>query len=217
MKAIVKKDTVTSINATKVGSPTINGFVASGFSTSNYYKVTGGSPVAASNLNSFEICCKVTTPSTWNSAGRILNPTNGADSTTAPYIQVTTGNSALIWYNGSTYDNFIVFTGCASNTTYWFKWVYNGSTVKSYYSTDGYNFTLNIEKTPTYKPYFNSNEFSIGCRSYDKASVCVWNGSVDLSELKITLNGSLWLSGTKTEIVDKIYAIKNGDKVLMAR
>lgn len=208
MKAIVKKDTVTSINATKVGSPSLSDFVASGFSTSNYYKVTGGATVSASALTSFEIVCKITTPSSWTSNGRVINPTNGSDSTTAPYIEIEQSNVQLQFYNGSSYISFKALQNPASNTTYWFKWVYDGSTVKSYYSTNGSSYTLNATTTPSYKPFFNSNEFSIGCRSHDSAPVCVWNGSVDLSELKITLNGSLWLSGTRTEIVDKYFAPK---------
>lgn len=208
MKALKTKDIVRELNAIVVGSPTKSGFVYSSFSTSKYLKVTGGATVSASALTSFEVCCKVTTPSSWTSAGRILNPTNGADSTTAPYIQVRTGDAVLYWYNGSTYEGFGALGSPASNTTYWFKWVYDGSTVKSYWSTNGKDFTLNAEKTPTYKLFFNSNEFSIGCRSNDSAAVCVWNGSIDLENLYINVNGSPWLRGVKDVVVDKYLAIK---------
>lgn len=195
------------LNATVVGSPTIINGVASGFSTSNYLIFNGAGTVPAGNLNSFEIAVKVKTPTTWTSNGRVINPTNGADSTTAPYIEVNQQGAHLQWYNGS-YFYCTALENLSSNTTYWFKWVYDGSTIKGYYSTNGSDYILNSTTTPPYKPYFNSTEMGIGCRVSDKYSGCVWNGSVDLKETYIKVNGSIWWKGGSGNLT-----LKAGSKV----
>ena len=183
------------LNATVVGSPTINSGVASGFSTSNYLIFNGTGTVSANNLNSFEILFKVITPTTWTSNGRVINPTNGADSTTAPYIEFKNSRANLVWFNGTTYIPCDIGITLSSNTTYWLKWVYDGSIVKGYYSTNGSDYIFSSTTTLPYKPYFNSTEMGIGCRVFDKYDVCVWNGSVDLKEAYIKVNGSIWWQG----------------------
>lgn len=176
------------INVTKVGIPSIDeNFIASEFSTSNYLKFN--TSTTSSSPSSFEIVFKVITPSSFTSNGRVINPTNGADSTTAPYIQINSYNVVLAFYNGTSYINIEAKDSISTNTIYWFKWIYDGSNIKSYYSTDGENYTLNSTFTPSYKPFFNSTEYSVGCRSFDRSSVCVWNGSVDLSESYIKIDG----------------------------
>lgn len=188
----------TEPNGTITGSVSVdaNG-VASGFTTSQYITTNGGSTVSADNLKSFEVQVKVTTPSSWTESGRIINPTNGADSTTAPFIYIVSSAAGLNFYNGSTYMVLNALNNVSTNTTYWFKWIYDGSVVKCYYSIDGNEFILNSEVTPAYKPFFNSSQFSVGCRSYDKYAGCVWNGSIDLKECYIKLNNKFWWSGTK--------------------
>lgn len=214
--SIYVKGTSYKINntVTAVGSLTINGTVVSGFSTSNYLKITGGDTVSDVNLNSFEILIKITTPTTWISNGRILNPTDGADSTTCPFIEANNYGIAINFWNSVSYDRTVALSSPASNTTYWCKWIYDGTKIKGYYSIDGINFTLNEERVAGYKYYFYSNEFSVGVRSFDSAAVTVYNGSVDLSQFYIKVNGDMWLRGAYELLYTQIKEVyKNGQSI----
>lgn len=182
------------VSGTIFGSPyNHQGWVGS-FSTSNY--IIFNCLKAVSIPKSFEIQICVSTPTTYTTAGRIINPTNGADSTTAPYIQINETSASIYWYNGSTYSSYIALSNLSPSTLYWFKWVYNGSTIKSYWSTDKNTWTLNEEKTLVYPIYFKSTEYSVGCRSYDSNSVCVWNGSIYLKDCFIKIDDEYLWTGT---------------------
>lgn len=187
----------TEPNVTIVGSPTISSGVVSGFTTGNYLTFNTPSKVAAASLNNFEVQFKVTTPSSWTSNGRVLNPTDGADSKTGPFVQVTQDSASLNWYNGSNYQSFRALGALASNKTYWFKWIYDGATIKGYYSVDGEDYVLCSDTAPSYKPFFNSETYGLGIRVSDKSAVCMWKGSIDLTQSYIKVNGEDWWHGTK--------------------
>ena len=195
------------LNVSVVGTPTSSNGVISGFNASNYLTFNGAEIVSADNLNSFEIQVKVITPSSWTSNGRVLNPTDGADSKTAPYIEVIERGAYLQWYNGS-YSTSIALENLSSNTTYWFKWVYDGTVIKGYYSTDGEDFILYKDATPAYKPFFNSTSMGLGVRVSDKNAVTVWNGSIDISQSYIKINNEIWWKGGTGSLT-----LKAGSKV----
>jgi hypothetical protein len=181
---------VDRVNATVVGSPTIKDGVVSGFSDSNYLVLNK----IPTNITSFEIVMKVTTSSTieervilGQSGSNWKTPQLGIDSTLTFYYNTSV--------SGTSWDSNVpnsAFTP-ATNTTYWLKQVWTGSELQGYYSTNGVNYVLEGTLSMTSAPVWAQTMF-IGSDSESS----FWNGSIDLNECYININGERWWEGGLT-------------------
>jgi len=186
------------INVMKYGTPTAYSGVVSNFSTSNYYMGYLHKLYPAGSINSFDIQVKFTTPTSWTGNGRIINWMGSVDSKTGPYIQAHTSNTTLDFCDGSNYFRTRAVYNTGNNSTYWTRWIWNGTTCSGYYKStkDGdwiLTETITIARA---KIIFNQLDFSIGLRASDKASATIWNGNIDLKECYIKINDELAWTGT---------------------
>lgn len=182
---------------TVVGSPTINNGVVSGFSTGSYLIANIASAYNAGTVDDFEIQFKISMPASITTNGRIINWYGGADSQNGPYLEVTSSGIALNFYNG-TYYSCPAVQGACFNSPYWVRFIYDGTCIKGYFKTKKHdewieNATINVDRSVI---RFNRSDFAIGVRPHDLAAVYVWNGSVDLKESFININGYRRWSGT---------------------
>lgn len=168
--------------------------IASGF---EQYKSLFFNPTKRyDNVTSFEMLFCVKTPTNWTSNGRIIN---SSDSYDGFRIDFNT-NQCLFTCSNGIENTAISSNNIKNDTMYYLKWVYENRQMKSFWSTDGVNYNLNDTKTFDFS--LNWSGYSIGTRSYDRNSVCVWNGSILLSKSYIKVNGEDWFTGenyTNTE------------------
>ena len=177
-------------NVTLTGTPNLDNGVISGFSTSNYAVFTSSYTTNASN--SFEIQVKINSGNMLTANGRIINIYGGAESSYGLYIQY----KDLCFYNGTTLLTFPAMETMEANTNYLMKWVYDGTNVKGYYSTtDESEYILYSETLAGFAPNFGQLTYSLGIRSYDAASATVWNGSIDLKQCYIKVDGAFIWNG----------------------
>lgn len=198
----------TSVDYTKVGSPTISNGIVSGCSNSNYLRVVY-LPVDFWTKD-FEICVAYTTPTTW--------PANTASILKGRRRRVgDTGNDngILVLWN----QNSLAMTGSYKNiegsapfgfeivpqlnTKYWMKILQIGHTISGYYSTDGQNFTL----AGTGDDYGYAGN-PINTYTLFGNSDYMGDGSIDLNQTYIKYNGKLWFFQPATN-----YLIKDGKLV----
>ena len=146
--------------------------------------------VAWQDVLSFKIGFHFKTGSTINPDARVMNIDGGSDSPYGPFIGTYNG-AHLTFYDGSSYIDFRAITGALSpDTDYWVKWEYDRqrNTVKSYYSTDGENYSLNAEDTPGYSLLFGYNSYALGGRTEDSVP-CVFDGQIFLADCYMIVNG----------------------------
>jgi hypothetical protein len=77
-----------------------------------------------------------------------------------------------------------------TGTTYWLKGITNGPVFSFYYSLDGKNYTLIDSVDYTGNTFQITNSFSFGATQNDGYGV--FNGSIDLKETYIKINGKIW-------------------------
>ena len=78
------------------------------------------------------------------------------------------------------------------------KWIFENKVFSGYYSLDGKNWTKNSEITFNGTFWFDTANYSMGVRSNDGAAVTIFNGSIDLSQCYIKINGEiLWKGVTR--------------------
>jgi hypothetical protein len=211
---------VTAVGTSIYGSPTFNGLVASGFSTSNYLGIPIIAPFFAP-LN-WEFVIKATTGNSLSNNQGLFGITGtgiirGDIQSNKLKVQLST--------NTSNFDiGSINSSTLSTNTTYWFRLSasYSSSDPDSRTgnliitletSTDGTNFTNNgsatlsgVSTTGTKAFYFPTPELLIG-----KARDGVWGGSIDLSASYLKYGQVNWSgkSGVTLKSGSKIY-IPNG-------
>lgn len=185
-------------NFTVVGSPTFSGgvddYTVSNFSTSNYLKLQEFSPAN----NSWEMVIKFNSGTTGSTYQSYLN-------TTTPYqsICITREANKKIgigsFANAGSTTHFSLYgtTLTNDNTDYWVKLIYNpASGYALYLSTDGT--TYNLENSNTITTAIAQGQLLIlGCDMGGSAMQNPVNGSIDLSECYIKINGETWWTGLK--------------------
>lgn len=182
---------------TVVGSPTISSeYVVSGFSSSNYLQASGKRTYTAGEINSFEIIFHVITGNSLQSNGRLYQPSDVStgDSTLAPTIVAEPSEGIYLWFHTTSEPVCRAVSSVATNTEYWLKWTYDGTDMKGYYSNDGgLTWTLNATIT-SFTPYWNYKDFKLGNRN---GGVTVFNGSIDLKNSYVKINGDMWWIGAE--------------------
>lgn len=186
-------------NFNVIGSPTINygGGIISGFSSNNYLTFT----TESTTLTSFEIQIKIQTSANDQEASRPLNSIGGSDTVNGFYIErgKSSKRIGLTYYTGSQYYNFDAKDNVEDGKSYLLKWVWDGNTVKSYYSeSDEEHFVLNSEVEHTSFPVA-AWSYSMGVRTSDP-NYTLFNGSIDLSKTYIKYNSDYIWSAAKEYI-----------------
>ena len=183
-------------------SPTIVDGVASGFSSSDYLRLSDSFRPGS---NTWEIACKVTTNS--SVSDNVIYAFQAGETNATRYglmLRTTAQNkfeatftlNGTSWFNNTIPDFYI-----SGNATYWTKEYWDGSAFKLDISTDGitYQNILNVESTTPIYNSFTSCKFGVWT---DGAYRWAWNGSIDLNNTYIKVDGSLWFYG-------KNYASQN--------
>ena len=122
-------------------------------------------------------------------------------------LQMSSNNGVRLgWYNGGSsnyqYMYALATVNLLTEKFYWFKWVYDGTDVKTYYSYDGENYTLYSTYTHSYPPRFSNANYYFGqYRSLNSDSYS-FKGCVDLNETSITVNGEVLWQGVRTKQLD---------------
>ena len=200
-----------TINAVKVGNPTVNNGVVSGFGTSKYLTTNITLP---SSINIFEIQFKFTTGSTQHDYTGVLC-TNTTDNNVAQGFRVqhsapveySSDNQISLSFHDTNYFSVKAIQSPALNTTYWTKWIFDGSSIKGFYSLDGKIFTLtqedaDISKYITAMNKFNKNnaQYFIGIFKNDNNNIRhEFTGSIDLKQCYIKINDKEIWHGTFAE------------------
>lgn len=190
----------TELDATVVGSPTIEDGVVSGFTTANYLQTT----------DSF---------SPENNPWEVVIKKNFSDVTTYQYFLSVGGSSDFVFQlfiedsklcmdigNGSSWQttNVAGTTTLSTSVDYWIKLEYTGTTYNSYISTNGVDY--NLEASYTSSTVVGGGIINIGI-SRTKAYPAL--GLIDLTQSYIKINGKEWWHGTKaveTTPDDAVYS-----------
>ena len=191
-------------NFSRVGNVKISkDGVVSGFSNSNYLTFS----TQSTTLTSFEIQMKVKFSSNDQASGRLLNSIGGSDTVNGFFIR-RENNVNLVFYTGSQYYNFCALNIVENDKNYLLKWVWDGNTVKSYYSeSDEDHFILNSEVEHTSFPVA-AWSYSIGVRTISP-NYTLFNGNIDLSKTYIKYNGEFAWQPTWNKLAPKY--IPNGN------
>lgn len=223
-KALKKKVTkyykYTTLNVTKVGSPTItsNG-IASGFTSANYLRTPN--VVFQSN---WEVCVKFTTgpnvqPCVWVVGGGGSQDRLIMGYMSAKFILILSSNNT-----SGDLANFIGSYTVKVNTTYWLKMQFTGTQYILSYSTDGKNFTTEYTRTSSTALYDDGKPLSLGVNQYSNGvNGAMTTGSIDLKECYIKQNGIISWTGMSyspstsssydfSRIEDGYFMYKKGNK-----
>jgi len=178
---------------TVTGSPTITDGVASGFSASNLLQTS--LQVAPQNITEWVAKIKI------NAAA--------IGSERYHYVFYGPASSSFNFYGGSSGAQAINLVACylpgagetlswssanlVADSWYWFKYTYDGTTAKLYFSTDGINYGAEkASKTATISG--NAGLRTIGTRWSGDSSY--FDGELDLNETYIKVNAIPWFTGT---------------------
>lgn len=183
-----------SSNILRVGNVVDNDGVLSGFSASNYAKL----PSLFNPLgNTWEIVFKITTGSSVSGEQYIFASQVGTTLETRFGIRIIIIDGKIAFSDttsGTSWDvNAVGTTTLATNTTYWVKAVFNGSSRIISISTDGETYTQEA-----------SVSLSSASANFNVSYIGAWNNgsilsnlqaSIDLNESYININGSRWWTG----------------------
>ena len=184
------------VTYTKVGNPTINEGIASGFSSSNYLRTTKKMPSA----DSFEIVCAINLRE--HTAGNHYFLASPSYRYKAICLGVVSGNYIKIFLssNGTSYNlgNYTGNNVLQDNTDYLIKLEFNGyAYLVSFSSDNGSTWTQDITVNSTEKISSQYVDFGV-----DEEKNSNWAGSIDLNNTYIKVNDQLWFYG-------KNYTTKN--------
>lgn len=189
---------------TKVGSPTITDNVVSGFSASNYLITKSVfNPLDAD----FEFVFKINLTS---HAVNVILAENRTGQFSKVYLCI--GKDQKVFFGIGTgsawrirvYSNILL----ELNTDYWIKVVKNNGTFYIYYSLDGKDYILDNSVADTSVFPSITVEGRIGCWKDSSTGTSYFNGSIDLTESYIKLNGEYWWQGAEYVNADKAYVLK---------
>lgn len=180
-------------NFTKIGSPTISqDGLLSNITKSNYLKLPSN---FNSGNNSWEILFKVKTSSDISSEQNWIGATAGVN-WTYPLWRLENGNVSLyLSSNGSSWDicaNESIFS-IETNTWYWLKLTFTGSSYNASYSTNGTEYTLAYTLNSS-TPIYQNQLWTIGTNYWNSNNGVQypWTGTIDLSESYIKINNKFW-------------------------
>lgn len=197
-KICVERNPIYSTNFDIIGSPSINytAGVVTDFSTVNGLL---HSDIYSGTSTSWEIVVKFTTGTDISSNQAFFAQNNIDNHGIIGFLY----NNKFLVYASSNNTSWDVANGdqivtASANTTYWFKYSWNGSTFSVAYSTDGETYTT--AQTYSTQPTFIENNVYIGYRGCETSNY--WRGSIDLIETYIKVNGQIWW---KPEWVETSY------------
>lgn len=185
----------TEPNASIVGSPTIVDGVASGFDASNYLTLP---EVFNPKSNPWEFVVKIKTPTAFST----YNCVWGTIGTFKDGLQFV-GNKIYLYLssNGSSWD--ITGTSLAStvtfntDTTYYFKTYFTGTEYRVDYKTENGEY-INCIKLSSSTPIFSTTSHYMGLGTNRGNTAWLGDGSIDLTQSYIKINGKDWWHGTKS-------------------
>lgn len=189
-------------NAVWSGYPKINKNTVSGFTTTTYGIGKISKTFAIGSVNTFDLRMKFTGPTTFTVAARVINWTGTVDSIQGPYIQVIPNRIAFVLYDGTKYFDIGYSTNVISKKEYFIQVLYKSDEYIKFLTkeTADDQYVVRESILPaniTILPRFTLTDFSIGGRSTDKYSGCVFNGSIDFSEFSLTINNEQVYDGLK--------------------
>ena len=179
------------LNVTEIGSPKVDNGVVSGFSATNYLKITDSFDVSAAQ--SWEVVYKIKT-GTSLSAQSMCGHTGSSNydpftidinSSKFQLGLCKSSSSNLLKDKKGTYTVLV-------DTTYWLKLTFNGSRYALSYSLDGVDFIEDVVLESTTKIW--TSNLVLG-RQQGADSEYPFLGSIDLNECYIKINGELWWTG----------------------
>lgn len=175
-----------NVGYTKVGNPTIVDGVASGFSDSSYLLISKNGTLYGTN--DFIVASSFIPSSLHN--GTIFGMTswylNGIQVNSNGTIQGTIHASSPT----SKYYTVTSSIHYVANTKYWVQLIKTNSTLKIRVSTDNINFTEDSIALDGNDVIPMTNPYQIGV-----GNPGVFNGSIDLNETYIKVNGVPWFTG----------------------
>lgn len=176
---------------TIVGSPTITDGVVSGFSSSNYLELQN--TITLSKDSNIEIVEKINKPSDKNSNSLIGTATRYGFAVQVAY----SGRLLLYIGNGSAWSisgsNGQVGTNILDNDTdYYIKIKISNSLFNVYISTDNINYTLDNSLDISVLTKEQQYNLRLGMA---RNTANYFNGSIDLNETYIKIDGKLWFNG----------------------
>lgn len=190
VKEFKESTQVSENNITVTGTITNNNGVISGFSDTNY-AILNQTP---SSVTSFEIVFKCTTSD--NIAEQVVFGQGTTTNRLTPQVGISASNK---WYFNFSNDAGASWQSISSpytvqpNTTYWLKFVWDGANAKAFSATQKDNYTL-LGTKPLTENLEWSTTIQVGG---DQLNTIYWQGSIDLNECYIDLNGSRWWDGVR--------------------
>ena len=184
------------LNGTIVGSPTVQGTVISGFSSSNYFRLPLNFNVSAGQ--SWEMVYKVTTGTDVSTLQSICGHISG-DTNDPVTLEVTGGHFRLVCHVTKS-TQICAISGTYTvlpNTTYWVKGAFTGTEYILSYSLDGKKFIEEGRATSS-KVIWTAN-LALGRQTGFDAN-WIWKGSIDIKECYVKINGKYWWNGTLLEV-----------------
>ena len=170
-------------NVTKIGALADNSGVLSGFSASNYATIPS---TFSPNSNTWEIVVKAKfTSVTANLLAGYSNQTVAFAINASNNLVFNIGDGSA-WVSG----NIVGTTTFSVNTDYYFKLAFDGTTYKSYYSTDGETWTQEASYTGSVS--MSNVTLNLG---EDRQIGTPLDGSIDLNSCYINIDGSRWWDG----------------------
>lgn len=170
-------------NINTFGTLTNTDGVLSNFSTTNYATINK----TITFDNSFELNFKVTTSSDVSNLQIICCPDVDQEGVR---LDISGGKFGFLCGKNGTWFNLENFQGgtVQANTTYWIRASYNGNNAyKLEVSTDNSIYSTVISFTSTNKVTSNFTNYIIGI--YSSFTLGVFNGSIDLNDSNINING----------------------------
>ena len=196
-------------NLTKVGSPTIdeNG-VVSGFSSSNYFSISGISTADKQKTRkSFELKVKVTLPSTLTNSQIVYYPNRGQSG-----LKLNSNGTItfLIYSSGTTVYQIDSTTVFSANETVYVKTVINNNLAKLFTSYDGNSWNLenSLDLTDMPSDVTTDNYSRIGV-SGESTPLTYFAGIIFLEETYVKVEQNYLMKGYLTD-ADKNIALNKG-------
>lgn len=195
-----KKEPTKSINATKVGSPTVNNGIVSGFSSSDFLTLNDYLPSFGSNTWEW-----VTKANTGSLSGSLIGKTSGGGVSLVINTNGTLSFAAT--YDGTQWD--LTQTSSLTvnaNTNYYFKVEFTGSAYKVSVSTNGNSYTEYVSTASSTSIQTNLFNFSLGYT----ASGTAFAGTINLNESYIKLGNNIVWTGV-TNMTNAIWLDTSGE------
>ena len=174
---------------TKVGEPTIEDGVASGFSSSNYLQVNNALPTTIDNKYIFEGKTEITATT---SGSYIFSFFCNAKSVTSVFglLYRSSGYFAVVETNGTTVTVHAGTIAYQINTLYKYRVETDLNTYIRVYINDVLDISISLSYNNVHA-YDGTIYYGI----YPNGSVPLTNGTIDMNNTNIKINNKLWFNG----------------------